>query len=492
LAALSQRLGPRALFLGGIMMAILAALVQPVEDPDFWWHLRTGRWIVEHAALPSHDLYTFTVPSHIWIDHEYLTEILMWLGYRIGGTFVVALGFGALTFAGFCLIWRTADVARRPYLIAGLGLALGGIAGGPIWGPRAQMVTFFFSCLELLWLRWYMRGSSRAIYWFPFVMALWANLHGGWAVGFAFLGVALLTEAVGWVLDREPGHLMRLRRLGLISLASAVAVGATPHGVALYLYPLKTLSSGAQQSLIVEWFSPNFHLNSMRPLELMIFLLIIAFALRRPSTYDLLLALATLGLALESVRHIALFVAATTPILIDHWSGIWNEHRRPNRLRPIATVRPWMAGVTIAGLLLIALTSGASMARGALAQNRMLAQSFPVGAANWLAAHPGVGTRMFNEYGWGGYLIFRLYPAPQRRVYIFGEAELMGDPMLLEYEDVQTVRSDWLSVLDRRRIDYVVDDRGGALTNALEATGQWRIAYQDHVSVILVRQPSKP
>jgi len=202
--------------LGGVLIAVVAAFVAPVQDPDFWWHIRTGRWMLEHGSLPSHDLYTYTVPAHAWIDHEYLTEVLMWLLYTAGGSAAVSLAYGALTWAAFGLLYATARGGRRPYVIAGLGLALAAVAGGPVWGPRAQMITFFLSCLELYWLRGYLDGRSRAITWFPLVMALWANLHGGWVIGFAFLGVALASQCLLWLFaGREIAHVSprRLHRL---------------------------------------------------------------------------------------------------------------------------------------------------------------------------------------------------------------------------------------------------------------------------------------
>ena len=120
----------------------------------------------------------------------------------------------------------------------GVGLAIAAVAGSPIWGPRAQMITFALSCLELYWLQGYLSGRSRAINFFPLVMAVWANLHGGWVVGFVWLGVALASEVMSWVANRDnPAHRMHVRRLAIIAVVSAVAVAATPHFLSLYPYP---------------------------------------------------------------------------------------------------------------------------------------------------------------------------------------------------------------------------------------------------------------
>jgi len=448
--------------------------------------------MLDNGRLPATDLFTFTVPSHVWTDHEYLTEVLMWLAYRSGGAAAISLGFALVTWLGFVLIHRTSAPSRPPFVIAGLGLALAALAGAPIWGPRAQMITFLCACLELYWLAGYLSGRSRAINWFPILMALWANLHGGWVIGFAFLGTALAAEELRWLFaGRPPAARAHVRRLAVIGALSLLAVLATPHGPALYLYPFQTQGSAAQQKLIVEWFSPDFHDNQLRAFEVMLLAVYVGFALRRPTLYQLLLTLLVTVLALQSVRHVALFVAATTPILVETWSAVYRElaERHPRlTLRP-TQVTPALAAVTLVALLAIAGVTAVRVGGDLARQSKTTAENFPVGAADYLAAHPEVGTRMYNQYGWGGYLAYRFYPDPNRRVYIFGEAELMGDSLLNRYQDVQTLRPNWSDILDQDGIDYVVYNRHEALDNVLaNEPDRWTPVYTDSVAVIYVRR----
>src|SRR6202165_3340034 len=125
---MTERLGAKTLLLGGVMIVILSLFVAGEQDPDFWWHLRIGRWMVENGRLPSTDIFTHTVPGHVWTDHEYLTEILIWLVYRATGVVGLALAFGLLTWAGFWLIYRQGR--RPPGGVAGIGLGLRARARG--------------------------------------------------------------------------------------------------------------------------------------------------------------------------------------------------------------------------------------------------------------------------------------------------------------------------------------------------------------------------
>jgi hypothetical protein len=478
-----------------VLVASVALFVRPVTDVDFWLHMATGRWIVEHARLPAYDLFTYTVSGHRWVNHEYLSEVLMWLLQARFGLAGVSVVWGLLSWLGLLLVLAACRPRTEPYVVTGLGLALAALAGAPIWGPRPQMVTFVLLALELLWLRRALADDdSRAILWLPAVMALWSNLHGGWPVAFPFLGIAM---AVSW---RRPAL---LRRLALVTALSAVAVGLNPNGIAIYAYPFQTLTSVAQQSLIAEWASPNFHLLDLRAFELMVLLLIAGLALSRPSpgspgnrgggvrisrggsAFDLLVALAGLALALESARNVALFVAVATPVLVAVWSDVWR--RLPAWPRP-APPR-WAPAVAVVALLGVAAAIVPRIAGDLARQPALTAQTQPVGAADWLAANPGIGTRMFNEYAWGGYLAMRFSPRPARRVYILSEGVLVGDAQLERYHAVVTLQPGWRSVLDEDGVDYVVFDSGSALDGELAHDPGWRLAYRDRTAVVYVRAP---
>ena len=103
----TERLSARTLLLGGVMIVILVLFVGVEQDPDFWWHLRIGRWMAEHGHLPTQDLFTFTVSSHVWTDHEYLTEMLMWLTYS-------TLGLTALCSEMPVRRWKPVQTAAAP------------------------------------------------------------------------------------------------------------------------------------------------------------------------------------------------------------------------------------------------------------------------------------------------------------------------------------------------------------------------------------------
>jgi hypothetical protein len=122
-----------------------------------------------------------------------------------------------------------------------------------------------------------------------------------------------------------------------------------------------------------------------------------------------------------------------------------------------------------------------------------------VGVTNALARTSPPG-RVVNQYEYGGYLIWALesgaydrfdalHDRTQRfQVYIFGDAALMGDSLMRQYEQITYITPDWLGLLGAQHADYVVVAHDAPLRQALLATGDWKIAYQDQTATLLERR----
>jgi hypothetical protein len=112
------------------------------------------------------------------------------------------------------------------------------------------------------------------------------------------------------------------------------------------------------------------------------------------------------------------------------------------------------------------------------------AQEFPVCAAQWLASAPEP-LKIFNQYGEGGYLAYTLSPHGDK-VFIFGDAALMGDPLLYTYANVETVTPKWDSIIRDSGTDIVLYDVKTPLADVMEHAADWTKVYQDGLSVAFV------
>jgi hypothetical protein len=457
-ARLTAWLDLRRFFAIAIFITMLIAAIQPVTDPDFWWHLTTGNWILANHAIPRHDLYTFTVSGHRWITHEWLSEIVFAVLYAIGRLPLVSIALGAVTAAGFLLVYRSID-RRVGFVIRALILVLGVAAANPIWGPRIQMITFALSALTYFWVQRFCEGRSRALYALPLVMLAWVNLHAGFVFAYAIVGVALAVEGARFLIRRPDAlPLDRLRALLYVLIASVAVAIVNPNGWDIYLYPFQTGGSAEQQKLIVEWFSPNFQMPQMWAFEVMIFMIIGTLALaRRIELRQFLLMLIALGMSLHSVRNLSFFMLAAVPPLADYAQQAVDRvpwRRRFRTLKP----SPLTFAINVVLLLLLSVVVTIASAPSLLQRvdGKLVARDFPIQAADFLVKHPAPG-HMLNVYGWGGYLIFRLHgETPAQPVFIFGDAALDGDQLLKDYSDLQSLAPDQRALLDRYQINWVI------------------------------------
>src|ERR1700686_3345720 len=152
---------PGGLFLSAVMLAAAFPLTSPIRDPDFWWHLRSGQLILQNGGLLHTDPFTYTVSSHVWTMHEWLSEVLFALLYRWAGLAAIVAFLSVVSWLGVLCIFARARLDRPGPFVLGGGVVLAVIAGYPIWGPRAQMITFALACLTLLLTERHLRGGGR-------------------------------------------------------------------------------------------------------------------------------------------------------------------------------------------------------------------------------------------------------------------------------------------------------------------------------------------
>ena len=185
-------------------VAFFAMAVRETIDPDLWWHLRTGEAILAHG-IPQTDIFSYTVPEHEWVVQQWLTDVVMWLVYRVGGAAGLIIVFAGLVTATFLLIYKRC--AGRPYLAA-FTVLLGLLTAALPIGVRPQMVNIFFLPLFLFILEGYREGkvARKRLYLLPLLTLLWANMHSGFMVGVAVLALYVVGEGLGLLAKRLFDH----------------------------------------------------------------------------------------------------------------------------------------------------------------------------------------------------------------------------------------------------------------------------------------------
>ena len=467
-------------FAGILLFGLLAITARNALDPDLWWHLRTGQWIMETGHVPHADPFSFTRAGQPWVSHEWLSEVMFYEIWKHSGASGLIVFSALVTTAGLMLLYLRSP--GKPHWAA-VATAIGALASAPAWGVRPQMFTFALASL-LLWLL--ERGQDRPwlLVSIPPLFLIWLNLHAGFALGPALMvayGSGLLVEVViGDTPWQEAGPVL-WRILGLV-LACMALVPLNPSGVQLYRYPFDTLRSTGMRSFIVEWFSPNFHEPRFIPFLIVFLLLLVVLARTRvsPQARVLVPLVLTTLLALDAVRHIAIFVLLAIPVIAGGLAASLSPVGGRNT-SPTEQVRLAFNGLIVVLMAVFALVRWGVLARG---QSAAETQQFPQRAVEVLRSRD-LGGRIFAYYDWGGYTIYKLYP--QYRVFVDGRADLYGDDLLQQFQKAVQLRAGWREVVDGWKVRVVLLPPYCALAQALILDPNWHVEYRDSQALLLLR-----
>ncbi len=476
-----MRLTPQRGFLVLIYGLATMLSISTATDPDLWWHLRTGQVMVTDG-IPSADIFSFTVLGRDWVTHEWASQVFMWGLWSAVGAPGLIVTFAAIVLGSFALAHRTSTARTTT---TALLVLLGAATALPSTAPRPQMFNLLFLATLILLLE-RIRQTKLSPNWVwatvPLIL-VWSNLHSGYLVGV----VTIVVYAVGERLESRraggrPIPVQVVSRLPLAAGAGFAVAGINPNGAAMWTYPLETMRSDAMRTYIREWYSPNFHSPWYWPF--LVFLIVAAVSVaasgRKPGWTQRMLLLGTALAGLQSVRHIPLFAVVAIPIVAEQVEVAWDSARTGVRRRRsvLATSTPiaWLTaalGATIAMLFVSA---------AILNNDDAVAQTYPADAVDAILDSELAGARGYNEYGWGGYLIWRGVP-----VFIDGRADVYGDEFMYLYFQAEEGGADWREPLDSFEVDYTLMAPDTPLGVILNEADEWTSVYRDDVAEIFVR-----
>ena len=462
-----------------LSMVFVLAVRQSVSiDPDLWWHLKAGQQFIDTRSIPHTDDYSFTKLGSEWVAHEWLSEVIMEGIYRVSGLVGLVTIFSLIIVTALWLTYHRCD--GKPY-VAGIAILLAAAASSPLFGIRPQMLTLLLASIYIVLLeRFNPKEQSRRLWWLVPLMVLWVNLHAGFALGLALIGLYVVRA----VLDGEWDH---IKPLLIVLVICTAVVPLNPNGFRMFSYPYETLTSTSMAAFIQEWASPDFHKITYLPLAILLLSTLAAMALSpsRARLGEIFLVLITALGALRSVRHIPIFSLFAAPLLAKHLWAIakergWDklltgEEGRPNGLKLVINVV----------LLLAPLALGVwRVWHFATHQSNYVSIRNPIAAVEFLKSNRLPGP-IYNRYGWGGYLIYQLYP--DYRVYIDGRADVYGDAFFTETMHVYDGIGNWREPLDKYGVRTVIIDPNVAMSTLLRNDSQWSKVYEDDQAVIFVR-----
>jgi hypothetical protein len=459
-----------------IFLAILAwcflagenGMARLLMDGDTGVHIRIGDWIREHGAVPRTDLFGFSKPHETWYAYEWLSGVIFSMANSAAGLKGVTLLTATLlalvpSFLILHAVWRGASgVVAVPVVMLGTSVL------NIHFLARPHVFTLVLLAAAVWMIERDRRDPSRRIWLLVPLMAIWANLHGGFFIVFPYL--ALL--GIGSMLERKAGL---ARRYGLVLAACLAATLFNPYGWNLHWHVVSYLRSGWVVKFVDEFQSPKFRSETMTCFMILLFLgLAAAGALYQRKKYtEVLWILFFSYCALTSVRHATVWVVAVAPLLAEELTAWWPAtHRMISFQLRSMTAWPALAAASLA--FLPASEWPAQFPR----------DLFPVSLVERRLDLLRT-SRAFTTDQWADYLIWRNYPAQQ--VFMDARHNYFGEAIGNDFLKLIHAKPGWKEAEARYRFDAYLLPTDCALSSVLRERTGWTALDGDSQATLFVR-----
>lgn len=464
-------------------------ILQPVIiDPDIWWHLETGKWIVEHGTVPATDPFSAYGEGKPWIAYSWLFEI---------GIYEFVQGFGEVgvllyTLLGSWMImlvlhWIIGTRIQSFIVVCGL-MTVSVIALSKLFTPRPWLLTILFFAITLEAVLSLREGKQSRIVWFlPIVFVVWANIHIQFIYGLGLLGLACIAPAIDRLVYRGRQYQPAMdwgskswRNLIGLTVLCILGTLLTPHHVKLYAVIAELSAQTGMWEYTQEMQAPAFR-TAADWVMLAVFCVALIQLGRRlltVSSFEVLFLMAAAASAFRGQRDVWFLILASLVVLV---TGQRRERIVRWAIMPRGGLVPVCVSVAIGSILILG-HRGISEAEIQHNTEKM----YPIAAAAFVERQQYVGP-LYNHFNWGGYLIKRL---PYLKVSMDGRANVHGDERIKQSLATWEGGSHWNDDPDLNQAALVIASRDHALTSILQLNPQFRLTYQDDISSVFIRVAS--
>jgi hypothetical protein len=484
------------------ILVILIALIFIIAartplDSDLYWHLSAGRWMAENNKPLLMDPFSYTRVNQEWINHSWLSEVILFQLYRFGGWMALSIFVGIIAVVSMGLLYTQ---MKGPAIFRAFIIVLGCIPASLVWSPRPQVISLLFLSLLSLLLSRFNQQRKKIIWFLPLLFCFWGNLLGGYVLGIILYGIWVGGYWVDYFLEYKALPKWEHNEYYLVLFAgflSILALMVNPNSVNILLISFKTVIVESLRNLVSEWSSPDFHVITQQSIIWVLAIVIVSFAINkeRISTFDVVSIIIFFYMALVSRRNFGPFALVAVPVIgRSFWLGIsglnWNKKDKAAAIQEPSGVskesHPWVKYLInsfIATVLIFIAVVKPYLVSHPILVDAYTHQQFPVSAYEYWQAIKGVNTgELLSEYNWGGYIIWADKQSP---VFLDGRTDLYGDEVILEWVSLVQAENGYKNLLEKYNIHAVMLMPDRPLVNTLKQAG-WLIEYQDPMAVLLV------
>lgn len=487
-------------------------------DDDVFWHLATGKYVMETGHVPSTDIFGYVTQGQEWMPFEWGWDVVTYNIYKISGyegLSVFRTIIFLLIFFIYYLILRKFKVSTTLSVFMFLIIAFGIIDR---LTPRPHIISllFFVILLYLIISFRYFNRKNTYLYFIPVIFLLWANMHMGILAGMFLFGIYVVSEVITYLkassysskevpaLDKK-----QLTLLLIIFAASLLVMLINPNGIATYIYAYSHTKMKLLET-INEWRSPfdsqfgGGFVGNIYKLFLFAGVLVLYYAFKKK---DLFFGLIYLGFMIYSVRAvrftvdyiiiIAIFlIVALSYIIINlrnkNISSFIND--KPAFKIVIALILIYFSFNLPNNKLYLDTLQYYRISGFGINSDFIPTQMFDFMKENKITE---IGEKPLNHFGTGGYLIWNF---PNAKNFI--DSRNLNDNIFNEYNGLMGKRPGFEKKLNDYNIDYVMylapdlvrapqEMQQTIISYLSQKSDEWKLVFWDDKSFLFVRNIPK-
>lgn len=470
-----------------VFLVIFLATFSLPYNPDLGWHLKNGELTLQTKSILQKDLFSLTLPGFDFVNHSWLTDVLLSsIHSRFGlvGIAVFSSFLLSLTLLIPFIVFKTSI-----FLSIFLSFVFCLLIREDYRGFHAQFMTLFF--LSLVFAIWQKTlEKKKRLLFLPFIFLLWTNFHGGAPIGlfvlFVLVGCKLFCLSKSRIETRTVIFYLFVLCLCLL------AVFCNPAGIKYWQNFYIHLTDNVQKEYIVEW--RNLSLDNLTGVTFLILSLItffgwLIFFFKNPANF--FLSIFFIFSAFFVRRNLPLFALFFVFSALELWRSLSIKvffHPTAKKILPFLVLLPILIFTFPKIKREVKISSD-------LTQYCSRVPTFcPAEAAQFLSQTEIKG-KMFNLYSWGGFLIWQ---APKYKVFVDGRMATWkkGDVYpFYDHEMVIRLNPGWEEILEKYDISWAIIPAnpyliGGTwydLSSALRQKG-WQEIYRDNIASVLKRE----
>lgn len=388
-------------FFWSIILFICALILLTIKgivtlDSDFGWHIRMGQIILQ-SGIPKTDPLSYTMRSYPFVDHEWLTNVIIAFLHPLFGMTGLAILFAALTGLAYFL---QIPFRFNRYVALPILLILGAIF--PIGGVRTQVVSWFLFSLTLFLI--YNYSHKKYFLFAPlFIMVIWANLHGAFPIGLVTFGLFYITD---WINQKK----INIREASSL-LAATLITCVNPYAARLWWEIWMQMSDSSLRFSIIEWMPAIFFVNVALWMYVVVSAMLTFRYRAHYSLFQKSMYVIFLIAGISSFRHMPLFmIVALFPTMqaLDLFYQEISKYKFGKE-----RVKKFYLILNAVALFCLVWTLGLYSMGASQNQEK---KAYPKKALSFIKTHLPKG-QIYAPYEWGGYLEWQL---PEKKMFIDG------------------------------------------------------------------------